>query len=301
MKTLAILSLVLWSGVALAAPAKPAGAVAAKPAPAKQTGSVAARAKAAPAPVVDPLSLTTEAPVTRGALLAMAPTATTTNPAAKAARPAKPGRPQARPAARPATPSANALPSGSAPSVPPVPTKAASALPATARRPAPEAKRDFTALVSLGLDLRGERDQQQSTIPRSWPTLTLGLGLKPWLALLEYASFSENSGNNALNVQRKVETLMLWGQWAPDEEDWIVQPYMGVGFGGYRTSADMTLYSERASAQGKWIENGAAALGLRLAKLSPFLLAVEGRVHMNRELDPSPTLSGMIKLGFILE
>lgn len=162
------------------------------------------------------------------------------------------------------------------------------------------AKNEFTGLVSVGLDMRGERDQNQSTTPRSWPTLTIGAGLKPWMALLEYASFSENSGNNALNVQRKVETLLLWGQWSTDEA-WVVQPYMAVGFGGYRTSAEMTLYTQKTASQGKWIEHGAGALGLRFSKLSPFLLAVEGRVHMNRELDPSPTLSGMLKMGFILE
>lgn len=222
--------------------------------------------------VVDPITLTSESPVTVGGAKAATPRKSLTP-----AKTSKARKIEARPAATAVTLPASKM---EAPRFAPI--------------------REFTATVSLGLDMRGERDQKQSTVPRAWPTLSLGVGVKPWLALLEYASFSENSGNNALNVQRKVESLLLWGQWAPDE-NWVVQPYFGLGFGGYRTSAELTLYSEKNSTQGKWIEHGAGALGLRLMKLSPFLVAVEGRVHMNRELDPSPTLSGMLKLGFILE
>lgn len=255
-------------------------------------GRISVRPASAPAPraakIVDPSTLTSEAPVQRSSLVAMNPGRGTRAKNLRS-RSAKSAPRLATQAKRPLMIAATSV-TESAPDVAKAPTERRAAAP----------QRDFTALVSVGLDMRGERDQQQSTIPRSWPTLTLGLGVKPWMGLLEYASFSENSGNNALNVQRKVETLLLWGHWAPDEE-WVVQPYMGIGFGGYRTSAEMTLYSERTGSQGKWIEHGAGALGLRLAQLSPFLLAVEGRVHMNRELDPSPTLSGMLKIGFILE
>lgn len=237
--------------------------------------AVHAKPVSKPAPrAIDPLTLTSETPVSRSSLVAMRPAAPSARTRAVRAKTVKRG---------------NMIAANTKIAVNTMPTVEATRAPE--RRETPVPKRDFTALVSVGLDMRGERDQQQSTIPRSWPTLTLGLGLKPWMGLLEYASFSENSGNNALNVQRKVETLLLWGHWSPDEE-WLVQPYMGIGFGGYRTSAEMTLYSQRTGSQGKWIEHGAGALGLRLAKLSPFLLAVEGRVHMNRELDPSPTQIG---------
>lgn len=161
-------------------------------------------------------------------------------------------------------------------------------------------QQQFTGHVALGMDMRGERNQDQSTLPRTWPTLSLGVGLRPWTGVLEYASFTENSGNSALNVQRKVETLLIWGQWSA-EETWALEPYMAVGLGGYRSSAELALYSQKVTPQSRWIEHAAAALGFRLVNVSPILLAVEGRIHMNRELDPSPTLSGMLKLGFIIE
>lgn len=161
-------------------------------------------------------------------------------------------------------------------------------------------KSDFTGVMTIGVDMRAERDQQQTTLPRTWPTLSLGVGLKPWMGLIEYASFTENSGNETLNVDRKAETLLLWGQWTA-EDSWAIQPYMGLGLGGYRTSADMNLYSERVSAQGKWIEHAAAAVGLRWASITPLYISTEGRVHMNRQLDPNPTLSLVFKIGFILE
>lgn len=217
----------------------------------------------------------------------------TTKPLASAASAATPGSPDARLEA-PITSDTSELMTDETLSI-------STERPVTRRRMKTQAaKSEFTGMVSVGLDMRGERDQKQSTTPRSWPTLTIGAGLKPWMALFEYASFTENSGNNALNVERKVETVLVWGQWSTDEA-WVVQPYMAVGIGGYRTSAEMTLYSQKTASQGKWIEHGAGALGLRLSRLSPFLLAVEGRVHMNRELDPSPTISGMLKMGFILE
>lgn len=159
----------------------------------------------------------------------------------------------------------------------------------------------FSSVMTLGMDLRAERDQEQSTLPRAWPTMALGLGWKPWMGLLEYSTFTESSGNATLNVERKVETLLLWGQWSVREDAWNIEPYFGLGLGGYRSSAELDLYGQRTGAGSQWIEHAAGAVGLRWTSISPVYASIEGRVHMNRELDPNPTLSALFKLGFILE
>lgn len=156
------------------------------------------------------------------------------------------------------------------------------------------------SVMSVGVDYRAERDQNQSALPRAWPTFSFGLGQQPWMLSLEYARFNESSGNATLSVERKAETLILWGQWFADEP-WPVQPYLGAGLGAYRNSADLNLYTGRTSAQGKWIEHAAGSFGLKLSQISPFWFAVEGRVHMNQELDPSPTVSGFLRFGFVIE
>lgn len=184
------------------------------------------------------------------------------------------------------------------------------ASPASAVRstlPRPQNKRlvestsKWSSVMTLGMDLRAERDQEQSTLPRIWPSIALGLGWKPWMGLLEYSTFTESSGNATLNIERKVETLLLWGQWSVREENWVIEPYFGLGLGGYRTSAELDLYGQRVGANSQWIEHAAGAMGLRWTSVSPVYASIEGRVHMNRELDPNPTLSALLRIGFILE
>lgn len=158
----------------------------------------------------------------------------------------------------------------------------------------------FTAMMSLGIDYRSERDQEQSLSARSWPTLAMGFGLKPWMGILEYGNYNESSGNSTLNVTRKVETVLFWAQWT-SADLWRLQPYVALGLGGYRSSGELNLYGENVATKSNWIEHGAGAIGVRWAKMNPVFFAAEGRVHLNREMDPNPAVSGMFKLGFILE
>ncbi len=155
-------------------------------------------------------------------------------------------------------------------------------------------------MMGYGVDARAERDQQQSVLPRYWNSIILGAGHKPWLGLFEYSTFSENSGNETLSVSRKTETALLWVQWHTEDE-WDFRPFVGLGLGGYREVTDSTFYTDTRVDQGAWTDHVAGTMGLRWARLSPVWLSIEGRVHSNKYLDPSPMLSALLRIGFVIE
>lgn len=163
-----------------------------------------------------------------------------------------------------------------------------------------QASSKFTAMMGYGLDARAERDQEQSVLPRYWHSIVLGAGYKPWMGLFEYSTFNEASGNDTLSVTRKTETALLWLQWHT-EDAWAFRPYIGLGLGGYREVTDSTFYADTRTDQSEWAEHIAGAIGLRWATVSPMWLSIEGRLHSNKYLDPSPMLGLLLRIGLVLE
>lgn len=158
----------------------------------------------------------------------------------------------------------------------------------------------FTAVMGYGLDARAERDQGQNTLTRSWHSLMFGAGLDNWLGIFEYSTFTEASGNSTLSVSRKSETALIWAQFHAKDMG-LFDPYIGIGFGGYRDSTESTLYEQVRQDQSAWTEHVGAALGVRWSAISPIWVSIEGRIHSNKYLDPSPMLSALLRIGFVLE
>ena len=163
-----------------------------------------------------------------------------------------------------------------------------------------QANSNFTAMMGYGMDARAERDQNQNVLPRAWHSIMLGAGYKPWMGLFEYAAFNESSGNETLSVARKTETALLWVHWQ-SEDAWQLRPYVGLGLGVYRESTDSTFYADTRTDQSSWTEHVAGAIGIRWAQVTPVWFSLEGRVHSNKYLDPSPMLSGLFRIGIVLE
>lgn len=159
---------------------------------------------------------------------------------------------------------------------------------------------NFTAVMGYGLDARAERDQGQNTLTRGWHSLMFGAGLDSWLGIFEYSTFTEASGNSTLNVSRKSETALIWAQFHAKDMG-LFDPYIGIGLGGYRDSTESTLYEQVRQDQSAWTEHVGAALGVRWSAISPIWVSLEGRIHSNRYLDPSPMLSALLRVGFVLE
>lgn len=163
-----------------------------------------------------------------------------------------------------------------------------------------KAKSDVIAMMGYGFDARAERDQNQNTLARGWHSVVFGAGYKPWMLSFEYSTFTESSGNETLSVSRKTETALLWFQWHTTD-DWYFKPYIGMGLGGYREGTDSTFYSDIRADQSAWTDHLSGALGLRWAQVTPMWVSLEGRIHSNRYLDPSPMLSALLRIGFVIE
>lgn len=175
-----------------------------------------------------------------------------------------------------------------------------SSIPLDKISPAKGERRVF-AVMTLGLDVRGELDEEQNSVFRQKPAMAMGLGYASWLGLLEYGQLTGDPvGNSALSLRKISEDVMLWGQWIA-EENWTFKPFFGFGLGAQRESAETKLYQSIRRDDGVWRELYGAAFGIRLADLSPLWISLEGRVLYGQGLEPSPTVGGMLRFGFVLE
>ena len=156
-------------------------------------------------------------------------------------------------------------------------------------------------VMTLGLDARNERGQDQDSVIRQSPSISMGLGQKPFLGLLEYTRYEDGQGGNqTLSVRRQAETAMAWFQWHADEA-WAFRPFIGLGLGAHREAAETRLYNALRRDEGAWNEAGAGSFGLRLAAFSPVWLSLEGRLLFTSEMDPNPTVGGVLRFGFVME
>lgn len=162
-------------------------------------------------------------------------------------------------------------------------------------------ERGYWGMMGLAVDARIQRDQDQNTDTIQAPSFSVGVGYKSALGILEYVTFDQaRQGNEALNVRRSSESAMIWGQYFTDDE-WLFRPYFGIGLGGFRQAAVTEFLSEKREDRGLWNEIYGGAFGFRWASFSPVWLTLEGRVLFSREIDPSPTLGALLKIGFVLE
>lgn len=156
-------------------------------------------------------------------------------------------------------------------------------------------------MMGLALDARFESQIDQTSRTVTAPSYSIGWGYQHFLGVLEYSTREESRvGNSTFSTQSANETAMLWGQYYTDDE-WKFRPFFGVGLGGYRETMNLKLYNDSVDEKGRWDEIYGAAFGFRWAAWSPVWLTLEGRVLFSRDLDPSPMMSGLFKIGFVLE
>jgi opacity protein-like surface antigen len=151
----------------------------------------------------------------------------------------------------------------------------------------------------LGYDVRFERNQEQQTKDRSMLNYAGGIEWSPWIALLEYASFKEGTADGSVSVDRKVDTLFAWAYWQPTDLD-LVAPFLGGGLGMIKTSVETGLASDSQTDQSPWQTGVGASFGIRFWPRSHVWLSAEGRLYKSPQLDPDPTLGGLIRLGFVI-
>lgn len=156
----------------------------------------------------------------------------------------------------------------------------------------------WSPVLQLGLDMRFERDEDQTTKMRSIPGFAVGLLHDHWLGEFEYASFSQSTGNSSLAVKRQSDTALLWLYWQALDGQTIA-PYLGGAIGALHDTVETSLYDDSERDQSPWNFMTAGALGLRLFPKSIFWLSIEGRLYKSARLDPDPQLGTVARVGFV--
>lgn len=154
-------------------------------------------------------------------------------------------------------------------------------------------------LLAYGDEMRPEKDLNSDFKTHDLRNYAIGAGFDSYLVVLERATFEEASGNATLNVNRRLEDTMLWGQWRALQWNHLV-PYLGVGAGAYKE----VIKTEFAGVSPVTNESDLKLLmgaSFGVSVQVPLLwLSLEGRLFFGDELDQQPTFGGLARIGFWL-
>ncbi|MEZ0392342.1 MAG: hypothetical protein ACAH59_09015 [Pseudobdellovibrionaceae bacterium] len=151
-------------------------------------------------------------------------------------------------------------------------------------------------MLAAGPEWRPEKDLENKTSIHTLSNYALGAGFRDYLFILEKSSFEESSGNAALNVERRLESIMLWGEWrAPAWKAFV--PYLGGGLGAYQEIVKTNLPPAPSTTR-ETSHKMLTGLNFGLQLEIPILwLSLEGRLLFGDELDPQPTLGALARVG----
>lgn len=158
----------------------------------------------------------------------------------------------------------------------------------------------------LGVDLRLERNNEQSSTLKSYMNLALGYKYQRYDLSLERNSFSETSGNSTSSVARDYSDISIWGKYSFYRlrlGDLRFSLLAGAGIGSYQEEittrymgSDRTDKSQAKLLGG--ISAGTETQYLIGANLG-LMLSAEGRAQFAQSFDPNPVLSILCRLGFL--
>lgn len=123
-------------------------------------------------------------------------------------------------------------------------------------------------------------------------------------AVLEFAQFSEDSGNGSSSLELKQKELLAWGRWhfrGVKVDHTKISIFAGVGAGTYEREVKTTLLGDTRTDKSGQQRVAGLSLGadLVLGEQYKFLMGVEGRSLFSSEFDPNPTLSLMVRTGVL--
>lgn len=174
------------------------------------------------------------------------------------------------------------------------------------KMPEPPPDRGALRFYLLNLEMRYEKDSSQDYIDRKPRSFSIGYQWTRWSFLMEYARFSEDTGNSTSSIERIHQELLGWGRYhffdvKNTSEKMKFSLYGGVGGGGYTEEVETTLMgvSRTDKSDAKFISG--AALGAEISLLpNPkfgFVAALEGRALFASDFDPNPLWSAIIRTG----
>jgi hypothetical protein len=124
-------------------------------------------------------------------------------------------------------------------------------------------------------------------------------GKNLWHGFFEYGSFQEQSGNSTLFVNRKYENWIAGAQLKSQPFFDLLRPYLSLGLGFQQETFQLGVYDSSMQDNSRMYNIGYGAIGGNL-EWKWIVLNLEGRMMFGEKIEPSPTMSGLGRLGIRL-
>ena len=176
--------------------------------------------------------------------------------------------------------------------------------PATVPSPA-KAKTSYVQALLLNPEMRFEYDANKEVVDRKPLNFAVVYGRARYSVTLEYARFSESSGNASAKLERTHQDMMVWARYhvLPDynlTKNNSVTLYAGAGAGAYEESVETTLSgisrTDKGSAK---LMTGLSAGGQLKYLMQNFgaVAGLEARGLFASDFSPNPIGSVVLHLG----
>jgi hypothetical protein len=169
-----------------------------------------------------------------------------------------------------------------------------------------EARADIVRGYLLNPEMRYERSSSQDLENRSPRNFSVGYQHLRFSALIEYAQYSETSGNATYEAKRDHQEMTAWFRyhvlgWTFGDSSQTLQAYAGAGAGGYKESVTTNFMTEsRVDSSDIKFMSGLSIgteYSVRMGESFLFVAGLEGRALVSADFDPNPLWSGVLRLG----
>lgn len=162
-------------------------------------------------------------------------------------------------------------------------------------------------LYVLDFEMRYEKGSDLEWAERKPLNFAVAVQMKQFDFVMEYAQFSQSSGNATLSIDRKHQEILAWGRWHFLDKKFSearVSLYGGLGVGGYEQEVTTSTPGSSQVDKGgmKWMSGASVGVETQvpIAGSFGFVGALEGRVFTAADFDPNPLGSGVLRLGLFL-
>lgn len=163
------------------------------------------------------------------------------------------------------------------------------------------------AAYPLNYELRYERGNSGDLEARQPQNFSIGYHRNSYSLLVEYANFTDTTGNSTSSIERRHQDMTVWGRYnALSGQDGGMRGviYFGAGIGGYEEEVITRFMTDSRSDKTGMKVMGGLAAGLELFILSTSQFGVtvgmEGRALMGSDFDPNPTLGAVLRAGLVV-
>jgi hypothetical protein len=134
--------------------------------------------------------------------------------------------------------------------------------------------------------------------PMQFASAFLGLRYQQMVFGLEFAkSTAEEQSSGIFKVQTQQEKYLAWFHYLTDRIEFL-QPYLGIGVGGYRDQAELSLGTQSANSKALWSDLWAVGFGVSFIA-GPVWAGPEIRLqHISRSVYGTQ-VSGLFSLGVL--